>query len=197
MSAILVTLHIIVCTALIMIVLLQTGKGSDMGAAFGGGGSQTLFGSTGASTFLSKATTVAAVVFMLTCLSLAYISGHKSGSSIMPDKAPVEEKVPTDTEAEKTSADVPADQKETPVAETAKAETAKEDADGKTEETAVASPVQSSAETSDTAVESAPLTLTPPESASESAVPAETENQSEIAVPDADKADTGEENKTN
>ncbi|MEE4356965.1 MAG: preprotein translocase subunit SecG, partial [Desulfococcaceae bacterium] len=104
MSSILVTLHIIVCTALIMIVLLQTGKGSDMGAAFGGGGSQTLFGSTGASTFLSKATTVAAIVFMLTCLSLAYISGNKGGSSIMPDSAP-----PAPSAEEKPADAVPAD----------------------------------------------------------------------------------------
>ena len=51
MSIILVIVHVAVCIALIMIVLLQTGKGADMGAAFGGGGSQTLFGSTGASTF--------------------------------------------------------------------------------------------------------------------------------------------------
>ncbi len=62
-----------------------------MGAAFGGGSSQTLFGSSGASTFLSKATTVAAVVFMLTSLSLAYISSHGTGkTSIMQDvKAPI------------------------------------------------------------------------------------------------------------
>jgi preprotein translocase subunit SecG len=68
-----------------MIVLLQTGKGTDMGAAFGGGGSQTLFGSGGASTFLSKATTVAAVVFMLTSLFLAYVSTNKSTNSVIPD----------------------------------------------------------------------------------------------------------------
>ena len=61
MSILLIIIHIIVCIALIMIVLLQTGKGADMGAAFGGGSSQTLFGSTGASTFLSKATTGAAI----------------------------------------------------------------------------------------------------------------------------------------
>jgi len=73
-----------------MIVLLQTGKGADMGAAFGGGSSQTLFGSTGASTFLSKATTVAAVVFMLTSLILAYRSGGRPGDSIMSDvEAPI------------------------------------------------------------------------------------------------------------
>ncbi len=96
MSILLVIIHIIVCLALIMIVLLQTGKGADMGAAFGGGSSQTLFGSTGASTFLSKATTVAAVVFMLTALALAYLSTHKTESSIMMDSnAPIEQQQDT------------------------------------------------------------------------------------------------------
>ena len=92
MSLIIVVIHVIVCIALIMIVLLQTGKGADMGAAFGGGSSQTLFGSTGASTFLSKATTVAAVVFMVTSLILAYMSGDKTSKSIVMDAAPIEEK---------------------------------------------------------------------------------------------------------
>ena len=92
MSPILLIVHLFVCVALIMIVLLQTGKGADMGAAFGGGGSQTLFGSTGASTFLSKATTVAAIVFMLTSLGLAYISSHRATGSVMSDTpAPIEE----------------------------------------------------------------------------------------------------------
>jgi len=92
MSIVLIVIHIIVCVALIMIVLLQTGKGADMGAAFGGGGSQTLFGSTGASTFLSKATTVAAIVFMLTSLALAYLSSHRTSDSIMETtQAPVEQ----------------------------------------------------------------------------------------------------------
>ncbi len=83
MSTILIVVHVIVCVALIMIVLLQTGKGADMGAAFGGGSSQTLFGSTGASTFLSKATTGAAIIFMLTSLALAYLSTHRTADSIM------------------------------------------------------------------------------------------------------------------
>lgn len=96
MSTLLIIIHVIVCFALIMIVLLQTGKGADMGAAFGGGASQTLFGSTGASTFLSKATTVAAVVFMLTALALAYISTHKTESSIMMDSnTPIEQQQDT------------------------------------------------------------------------------------------------------
>ena len=95
MSVILIIVHVAVCVALIMIVLLQTGKGADMGAAFGGGASQTLFGSTGASTFLSKATTVAAIVFMLTSLVLAYMSSHRTADSIMPQSpAPVEQTAP-------------------------------------------------------------------------------------------------------
>ncbi len=95
MSALILTLHVIVCIALIMIVLLQTGKGSDMGAAFGGGSSQTLFGSTGASTFLSKATTFAAVIFMVTSFTLAYMSSHQTSTSIMQDeKAPVGQPAP-------------------------------------------------------------------------------------------------------
>ena len=92
MSTFLVIMHIIVCVALIMIVLLQTGKGANMGAAFGGGSSQTLFGSTGPSTFLGKATTMAAVIFMITSLGLAYLSSHSMKESIMMEKkAPVEQ----------------------------------------------------------------------------------------------------------
>ena len=95
MSTFFIIIHVIVCIALIMIVLLQTGKGADMGAAFGGGSSQTLFGSSGASTFLGKATTVAAVIFMLTSLTLAYMSGMRTGDSIMVDKkAPIEQAAP-------------------------------------------------------------------------------------------------------
>ncbi|MGA6925979.1 MAG: preprotein translocase subunit SecG [Desulfosarcina sp.] len=92
MSLLLIIIHVIVCIALIMIVLLQTGKGADMGAAFGGGSSQTLFGSTGASTFLSKATTVAAIVFMLTSLTLAYVAGGKVTKSVVTDaQTPIEQ----------------------------------------------------------------------------------------------------------
>jgi preprotein translocase subunit SecG len=76
-------LHIIVCFFLITIVLLQGGKGAELGAAFGGS-SQTLFGSRGAATFLSKMTTVAAVAFMITSLTLAVLTA-KRGSVV---KAP-------------------------------------------------------------------------------------------------------------
>jgi preprotein translocase subunit SecG len=89
MQAILITFHILACLALIFIVLLQTGRGAEIGAVFGGS-SQTLFGSTGGTTFLGKLTTLAAVVFMLTCLGLTYMSGQVHTKSVM-DKAPVKE----------------------------------------------------------------------------------------------------------
>jgi len=66
---VLIILHVVVCIFLISIVLLQRGKGADIGAAFGGS-SQTLFGSRGAATFLNKLTTASAVIFMLTSLAL-------------------------------------------------------------------------------------------------------------------------------
>lgn len=84
MLAFLVTLHIIVSISLIIIVLLQAGKGAEMGATFGTGSSQSLFGVGGGATFLSKLTTAAAVIFMLTSLTLAYISTKPLSRSIMP-----------------------------------------------------------------------------------------------------------------
>ena len=88
MTILLVTLHITVCFALIIVVLLQSGKGAEMGASFGASGSQSVFGAGGGNTFMSKLTTSAAIIFMLTSLSLAFISGKSGGSSIMSSKAP-------------------------------------------------------------------------------------------------------------
>jgi len=100
MSVIITIIHIFVAIALIMIVLLQTGKGADMGLAFGGGSSQTLFGTTGASTFLSKATTVIAIVFMLTTFSLTIMWGKRNDSSIMSDyQPPIQNTAPEQTSA--------------------------------------------------------------------------------------------------
>src|SRR4030042_1875659 len=98
MTTLIIVLHVIVCVALIMIVLLQTGKGADMGAAFGGGPSQTLFGTTGASTFLSKATTAAAIIFMLTSLSLAYMAGTSQESDLVTDTPPAQSQPATEKE---------------------------------------------------------------------------------------------------
>jgi preprotein translocase subunit SecG len=67
------TLHVIVSVILVLVVLLQSGKGADLAGAFGGGATQTAFGSRGPASFLSKITTIAAVVFMLTSLGLSMI----------------------------------------------------------------------------------------------------------------------------
>jgi preprotein translocase subunit SecG len=73
----LVALHVLVATILILMVLLQKGKGADIGAAFGGA-SQTVFGPRGAQSFLSKLTTGAAIIFMLTSFTLAFTQSRKS-----------------------------------------------------------------------------------------------------------------------
>jgi len=72
MGTLIILFHLMACIALIAIVLLQTGKGAEMGAAFGGA-SQSLFGGSGGSSFMSKLTTGAAVVFMITCLLLSFM----------------------------------------------------------------------------------------------------------------------------
>jgi len=87
MYTLIVILHVIVSVALILVILLQTGKGSDIGAVFGGGSSQTLFGSTGPTSFLSKLTAGAAIIFMLTSLFLAYFAGSGGSRSIMKSGA--------------------------------------------------------------------------------------------------------------
>jgi preprotein translocase subunit SecG len=114
MTTLFIIIHIFVCIALIMIVLLQTGKGAEMGAAFGGA-SQTLFGGAGPAPFLSKITTVAAIVFMLTSLSLAYFSAKPIGGSIMEDVA--QEALPFSEEtlpADAGSAPMPVESSDTP-----------------------------------------------------------------------------------
>ena len=78
MMTVLLALHFMVCFVLIAVVLLQRGKGADLGAALGGGGANTVFGSRGAGNFLTKLTTASAVVFMLTSISLAYVSSRQS-----------------------------------------------------------------------------------------------------------------------
>jgi preprotein translocase subunit SecG len=70
-SAILVTLHVLVCFVLVIVIMLQSGNAADLAGAFGGAGSQTAFGPRGAATFLSRATTWCAIVFMMTSLTLS------------------------------------------------------------------------------------------------------------------------------
>ena len=103
MYGVLLTLHILISVLLVIAILLQAGKGAEMGAAFGGA-SQTIFGSAGAMGFLSKLTTVAAVIFMITSLLLTF-SSTRRGSTIMkerpaptapaaPSEKPVQPQVP-------------------------------------------------------------------------------------------------------
>ncbi len=84
-SAVLVTLHIVVCFVLIIVIMLQSGNAADLAGAFGGSGSQTAFGPRGAATFLSRATTWCAIVFMMTSLTLSFkrSSGQTNTGSIL------------------------------------------------------------------------------------------------------------------
>ncbi|MBN2384025.1 preprotein translocase subunit SecG [bacterium] len=115
-------IHIIMSVILILIVLLQSGKGSDLASAFGGGGSQTLFGSQGAASFLNKLTTVAAIMFMVTSLALAILSAAPD-KSFMDDFDLPEETAgttqPADTSAEgEMEGAVAPDQDQVPVEQT-------------------------------------------------------------------------------
>ena len=83
-SAVLVTLHVIVCFVLVAVIMLQSGSAADLAGAFGGAGSQTAFGPRGAATALSKATTLSAVLFMLTSVTLSiYAIKHGGPSSVL------------------------------------------------------------------------------------------------------------------
>ena len=91
---ILVTIvHIVVSIGLILVVLLQTGKGADMGAVFGGS-SSTIFGSSGAGNFLSRLTTGMAIVFMITSLTLGYFAGRKPAASIFDSRTEATQSAP-------------------------------------------------------------------------------------------------------
>ena len=119
--------HIIVSLVLIFVVLLQSGKGASMGATFGGSSSNALFGATGSNNFMTKLTTFVAVLFIITCLTLAYMSSHMATSSLMndveaetpaesmpmPEKAPMGEALPM----EDANAEVPSDQPAMPASE--------------------------------------------------------------------------------
>ena len=81
MLILLTIIHVLVCLFLIIVVLLQSGKAADLAGAFGGMGSQTAFGPRGSATLLSKATTISAIVFMLTSMSLSIFATRNSGGS--------------------------------------------------------------------------------------------------------------------
>ena len=94
-TILLTVVHVIVCIFLIVVVLLQSGKAADLAGAFGGMGSQTAFGPRGSATLLSKATTISAILFMFTSISLSIIAtrstggGGGRGSSTILERHPV------------------------------------------------------------------------------------------------------------
>ena len=106
MQILITIIHVTVCIVLVLTVLLQAGKGANMGAVFGGS-SQTIFGSSGPGTFLGKMTTIVAVIFMLTSFSLSYTASRK-GSSLMDGASR--------PEAQKTAPAAPAGQPAAPPA---------------------------------------------------------------------------------
>ena len=97
MYTVVTIVHVIACLFLIGVVLLQQGKGADMGAVFGGS-SSTIFGSSGAGNFLTRLTTGMAVVFMLTSLTLTYSSARRINSTVF-DTAPLPEPPPLEAPA--------------------------------------------------------------------------------------------------
>jgi preprotein translocase subunit SecG len=109
----LLILHIFICFLLIFVVLVQGGKGAELGAAFGGGSSQTLFGGRGAATFLGKMTTVIAVAFMLTSLLLAIASVRRT-SIIEKTMTPAERSTPP-AQGGQLPTEIPAAQQQAPV----------------------------------------------------------------------------------
>ncbi|SCZ49471.1 preprotein translocase subunit SecG [Thiohalomonas denitrificans] len=109
MESVLLIVHLVAAAALVVLVLLQQGKGADMGAAFGAGASATVFGSQGSASFLTRGTATLAAVFFLTSLSLAYFSGQnvvrKSVTELPAIEQPREAPAPTDIPAAPGSAE--------------------------------------------------------------------------------------------
>ena len=81
MQTVILIIHVLLAVALIVLILVQHGKGADAGAAFGSGASSTVFGARGSATFLTKLTTGIALIFFVTSISLAYIASNKTSES--------------------------------------------------------------------------------------------------------------------
>lgn len=107
LTAFLVTLHVLVCFVLIVVIMLQSGSAADLAGAFGGAGSQTAFGPRGATSFLSRATTWCAIVFMLTSLTLSIKRGPSqsvgTGSILEQTTNPGPAKTPAPSQAKPTT----------------------------------------------------------------------------------------------
>jgi len=101
--------HVIVCLFLIIVVLLQSGKAADLAGAFGGMGSQTAFGPRGSATLLSKATTISAILFMVTSLSLSILATRNAGlGTTVLESAPVKSSAPAPAKTAPAPVPIPA-----------------------------------------------------------------------------------------
>jgi len=103
MTTVLMIIHVLIAVVLIGVVLIQRGQGADIGASFGGGGAQTLFGSRGSGSFLGKLTGGLAAAFMVTSLTLAFFSQQQVGSVVdraVMDKQTTEQSAPADAPAD-------------------------------------------------------------------------------------------------
>ncbi|MBU4483970.1 preprotein translocase subunit SecG [bacterium] len=99
METLIITIHYIACTILILSIMLQAGKGADIGAVFGGA-SQTLFGSRGPATFMNKLTIAVAVIFLTTSITLAQFAKQQISTSVIDDVTSTTEE-PTDQQSDK------------------------------------------------------------------------------------------------
>ena len=96
MESLILTVHVLVALCIIVLVLLQHGKGADAGAAFGSGSSNTMFGSQGPVPFLVKMTAILAAIFFVTSLSLSFMAGHGARRNVDPLSTPVtQQQVPS------------------------------------------------------------------------------------------------------
>ncbi|HEX5276271.1 MAG TPA: preprotein translocase subunit SecG [Fluviicoccus sp.] len=111
MEQFILILHVLIAIAMTFFILMQQGKGAEMGASFGAGSSQTVFGSAGSAGFLTKATGVLALAFFVTSITLAFFAKKKVEQPIAPVVAPVVEKAPVPA-----NPDVPASAASQPVA---------------------------------------------------------------------------------
>ena len=92
MSTLILIIHILVCLTLIIAILLQSGKSADLAGAFGGMGSQSVFGPRGAATILAKVSTICAILFMITSMGLWILSAKGERSVVSGEEAPIEQK---------------------------------------------------------------------------------------------------------
>ncbi len=108
MYAFIIAIHLVVSITMILIIIFQSSKGAEMGAVFGGGASQTAFGSAGPQSFLERVTVVCAVVFMLTSLTLAYMSAGRSAKAVKATKPPIEQPLQPPPQQQPPASETPA-----------------------------------------------------------------------------------------